>query len=225
MLEQDGNVGGARVPVHRHDGEQHQHRAGERVEKELEARIDAPRPTPDADDEEHRNQPALEEQIEQHQVERGEGAHHQRLEHQEGDHVFPHAPLDRLPAGDDADRHQAGGQDHERQRDPVDSHVITDRAAEPGRLFLELEIRRGRIESPDQDQRHREGDQRRPQRRPARVAGDDIVLAPQRGDDQGTDQRQHRDDEQDRPARHGCNPPRSMNQVTRAATPISMANA
>ena len=38
------------------------------------------------------------------------------------------------PARDDADRHQRGGQDHERQRDAVDAHVIGAEAAEPGRF-------------------------------------------------------------------------------------------
>ena len=50
--------------------------------------IDAARTAPNADDEEHRDQAALEEQIEQHEVEAREHADHQRLEHEEGDHIF-----------------------------------------------------------------------------------------------------------------------------------------
>jgi hypothetical protein len=68
-FEQHLDVGGAGAPVHRHDGEQHQHRAEQRVEEELEAGIDPARAAPDADDQEHRDQAGLEEQIEQHQVE------------------------------------------------------------------------------------------------------------------------------------------------------------
>jgi hypothetical protein len=98
VMQQRRDVGGAGAPVHRHDGEQHQHRTGQRIEEELEAGIDAARAAPDADDEEHRDQTALEEQIEQHQVERGEGADHQRFQDQEGDHVGLHAALDRRPA-------------------------------------------------------------------------------------------------------------------------------
>ena len=63
------------------------------VEEELEARVDAPRPAPYADDQEHRNEAALEEQVEQDQIERREGADHQGLERQERDHVFLDAPL------------------------------------------------------------------------------------------------------------------------------------
>ena len=162
VMQERRDVGRARLPVHRHDGEQHQHRAGERVEKELEARIDPARAAPHADDQEHRDQAAFEEQIEQHQVERAEGADHQRLEHEERDHVGLHPALDRGPARQDRDRHQRGGKDHERQRNAVDAHGIVDGAAEPRPLFQELEIGRSRIEAPDQDQRDRERDQRGP---------------------------------------------------------------
>ena len=94
-MQQHLDVGGAGRPVHGHDREQHQHRAGERVEEELEGGIDPPLAAPDADDEEHRDQHALEEHVEQEEIERAEHADHQRLEHEERDHVFLHARLDR----------------------------------------------------------------------------------------------------------------------------------
>ena len=223
MVQQRRDVGGAGLPVHRHDGEQHQHRAEQRVEEELEAGIDPARTAPHADDQEHRDQAALEEDIEQHQVERAEGADHQRLEHQEGDHVFAHPALDGGPARQDRDRHQRGGQDHERQRNAVDTHGVGDGAAEPRPPFQELEIGRTWIETPDQDQRNREGEQCGPQRHPARVAQARLVVA-QEGDEQRAGDRQEGDDGKDRPARHQCTPA-NMNQVTKAATPISMAKA
>ena len=168
--EQRRDVGGAGLPIDRHDGEQHQQRAGERVEEELEARIDAARTAPDADDEEHRDQAALEEQIEQHEVEAREHADHQRLEHEEGDHIFLHPRRDRLPARQDAERHQQRGEEHEGQGDAVDAHMEVDRP-EPGALLDELELRRGGIEVAPQQQRQREGDERGPQRDEAGVAG------------------------------------------------------
>ena len=67
--------------------------------------------------------------------------------------------------------------DDERQRNAVDAHGIGDRAAEPRPLFEELEVGRGRIEAPDQEQRDREGDERRPQRDPAGVARAGFVVA------------------------------------------------
>ena len=225
VAQQHGDVGGAGLPVHRHDGEQHQHRAEQRVEEELEARVDPARAAPDADDQEHRDQAALEEQVEQHEVERREDADHQRLEHQERDHVFLDARLDRAPARGDAERHQDGGEDHEQQRDAVDAHVVGAEAAEPGALLDELELGRAGVEAPDQDQRHREGDERGPERDPAGVALAGLVVAAQHQDEQRADQRQEGGDGEDRPARHQCAPPANMNQVISAATPISMAKA
>src|SRR6188474_2056207 len=41
VTQQRHDVGRARLPIHRHDGKQHQYRAEQRVKEELEARIDA----------------------------------------------------------------------------------------------------------------------------------------------------------------------------------------
>ena len=98
-VQQGGDVGGAGIPVHAHDREQHQHRADKGVEEEFEAGIDAPLAAPDADDQEHRDQAAFEQHIEQHQIEGAEHADHHGFQHQEGDHVFGDAVLDRFPAG------------------------------------------------------------------------------------------------------------------------------
>ena len=225
VAQQHRDVGGARLPVHRHDGEQHQHGAGERVEEELEARIDPARAAPHADDEEHRDEAALEEQVEQHEVERREGADHQRFQHQERDHVFADADLDGAPARRDAERHDRGGEDDERQRDAVDAHVVGAEAGEPGVLLDELEFRRARIEAPHQIERDDEGDQRGRERHPAGVAGARFVRA-QHGDEQHADERQEGGDGQHGPGRHQCTPlPENMNQVMKAAAPISMAKA
>jgi hypothetical protein len=54
-----------------------------------------------------------------------------------------------------------------------------------------------------QDERHREGEQRRPQRHPAGVAGGgQVVAAGQHHDEQRAEQRQERRDGKNRPARH-----------------------
>ena len=54
---------------------------------------------PDADDQVHRDQAGLEEDVEEEDVLRHEDAEHQRLHEQEGGHIFRHPPLDRFPAG------------------------------------------------------------------------------------------------------------------------------
>src|SRR5262249_54568030 len=108
----------------------------------------------------------------------------------------------------------------------VHPHMIADRTAEPVMPLLELEFGRGGIEAPDQDERDREGDQRRIERHPARVAALGHAIAAHQYDEQRTDQRQHQDDKDDRPAHHHPAPPNlTMNQVISAATPISMAKA
>ena len=199
-MEQHSNVGRAGVPVHRHDGEQHQHGAEQRVEEEFEGGIDSARAAPDPDDEEHRNEPALEEQIEQHEIERGEGAHHQSLEHQKCDHVLFDAPLDGIPARNDADRHQAGSKDDERQRNAVDAHMVGDGSAKPGLFLHELKLERGRVEAVEQDQGDGERDQRGPQSDPARIALLGLAVARQRRDEKRADERQERGNGQDWPA-------------------------
>ena len=224
-VHQGRNVGRAGIPVQRHDRQQHQDRAEQRVEEEFEGRVDPARAAPDADDQEHRDQAAFEEQIEQHEVERREGADHQRFQKQERHHVFAHARRHRFPARNDAERHQSGGQDHERQRNAVDTHVVGDAAGEPRGLFDELEIRTRRIETPDQDQRHRKGDQRRPQRDPARIAPRGLVVAAADIDHQRAENRQEGDDGENGPGCHHWPPKPNMNQVINPATPISIAKA
>ena len=90
---------------------------------------------------------------------------HQRLEDQEGDHVFEDALLDRLPGRGDADRHQEGGQQDEQDGDAVHAHAVVE-AGEPGRLFDELEAGVVRVELGDQQHRERQGRERGDQRDP-----------------------------------------------------------
>ncbi len=62
--KQHRDIGCPGMPVHCHDGEQHQNGAEQRVEEEFETGVDAALTPPDADDQEHRDQAALEEEIE-----------------------------------------------------------------------------------------------------------------------------------------------------------------
>ena len=71
--------------------DQHEDRAEEGVQEELDRRVHAPRAAPDADDDEHRDQHRLEEHVEQHRVERAEHADHQAFEDQERGDVLVHA--------------------------------------------------------------------------------------------------------------------------------------
>ena len=185
--QQRRDVGGASLIVHGDQRHQHQHRAEEGVEEELEGSVDPLLAAPDADDQEHRDQASLEEQVKEDQIERAEHAEHQRLKHQEGDQVFLD-PVGHLPARQDGDRHQDGGQDHEQDRDAVDAHLVM-QPADPGALLDELEAGVARIEAEQHDQRQQEGDGGHDQRQALGVQALGLAVAAQE------DEKHHRADQ------------------------------
>ena len=223
-MQQHGDVGRAGLAIHGEDRDQHEERADERVEKELEARVDAPLAAPDSDDEKHRNEAALEEEIEQHDVERAEDAYHQRLEHQEGDHIFLHALLDRVPGGENGEGHQEGRQQDEGHRKAVDAHLVDEARAEPVFLLDELKRRACRVEAGPDDKRQREGRECGRQRRPSDVAQACFIVALLRQQEGDADQRQKGDAGENAETEHQRSPP-ATKYVTTAATPMSMAKA
>ena len=202
-LHRHDQVGGAELPVDGDDRQQHQDGAEQRVEEELEGGIDAPRAAPHADDQEHRDQHALEEDIEQREVERAEHADHEGLEDQEGDHVLLDAHMDRFPARQDADRRQQGRQQDEEQRDAVDAHVVADaERRHPVHLLLELEARLGGVEARPQQQRDQEGDARGDERNAAAVALHRLLRPVDDQAEERAHQGQEGDQRKDGPARH-----------------------
>ena len=72
--------------------------------------------------------------------------------------------LDHLPAREDAERHQEGGEDHEQHGDAVDAHAVAHEAAGPVRLLDELEAGIRRIEIPPDQQRDEERQRRHAER-------------------------------------------------------------
>ena len=197
------DVGGAGLEIDEQDRQQHQHRTGQGEEEELEGRVDPPGPAPHPDDDEHRDQHALEEHVEGHEIEGAEGADQERLEHQEGDHVLLDPGPDRRPAGQHADRDEQGGQQHEQHGDTVDAHVIADvELGHPRRLLLELEGGRRGVEIDPDEERQGEGDERGPERDAAGVLGHHFRLAPDHHDEGRARQRQERDEAQDGPTFH-----------------------
>ena len=178
------------------DGHQHQQRADERVEDELDRRVDAVGAAPDADDQVHRHQDDFPEDVEEEHVQGQEDAQHAHFQDQEGDHVLLHAVLDGLEAGQDADPRQRGGEQDQDQRDAVDADVVVDaEGRQPGRLLLELELRAAaRVEAQHQEQRQHPHDQRHDQRRPA----DELHLLPrEERDHQGAEERPEDDRAED----------------------------
>ena len=108
------------------DRHEHQQRPDERVQDELDRRVDPVRAAPDPDDQVHRDEDDLPEDVEQERVEREEDADHPDLEDEERDHVFLDPRLDRLEAGQDRDPRQRRRQHDERDRQPVRAELVLD---------------------------------------------------------------------------------------------------
>ena len=74
--------------VQRQDSQQHQHRAGQRVQEKLDRRVQPAVAAPHADQEIHRHQHHFPEQVEEEEIERHENAQHAHLQQQEQNVVF-----------------------------------------------------------------------------------------------------------------------------------------
>jgi hypothetical protein len=148
----------AGLQVHIDQRHQHEHRAEEGVEEELDGGVDTPRSAPHADDEEHRHQHRFPEDVEQHRIERREHAVHQPFHDQEGRHVLRGLLPDHLPAGQHHQQRGEGGQDDQRHGDAVHAEVVVGvEGRDPGRQFLELHGRRTGIEMRVQQHAQQEG--------------------------------------------------------------------
>ena len=162
QVEGVGAGGGAVPEVERQDGHQHEQRARQGVEDELDRRVDAVAAAPDPDDEVHRDQHGLPEDVEEEEIERHEHAQHARLEQQHGDRKLLPASLDRVPGGEEDERHEEGGQQHQQQADPVHAQVVRDaEGGHPRALLDELIGGERRVEACEQRHRDREGHQAR----------------------------------------------------------------
>ena len=119
--------------------DQHQQRAQQRVQEKLERSIDLVRPTPDTDDEIHRNQRGFEEHIEQHSIESRKNTDHQARQNQEGPHVLVHPHRDRLPGGNHHDDGNERRQGHKPERNAIYTKVVEDvETFDPGGFLNKL---------------------------------------------------------------------------------------
>ena len=80
------------------DGDEHQHAARHRVEDELDRGVDAALVAPDPDEEIHRNQHRVPEDVEQEQVERDEDADHGGFEREHEERELAHARIRPTPS-------------------------------------------------------------------------------------------------------------------------------
>ena len=168
-----------RLVVQEDQRDQHQQRAEQGVQKELERCVNLVRPAPDADDQVHRNQRGFKEHVEQHAVDGAEHADHQAAEDQESAHVLVHALGDHLPGRDHHDHVDERSQQHEPQRNSVNPQVVIDvETFDPRALFDELHRRRAQLEPVVQRQRDQKAGNSADQRNPAHNLG--MLIATER---------------------------------------------
>ncbi len=149
---------GSEVQIENRD--QHQQRAGHRVDEELHGRVNPPFVAPHADQEVHRQEHRFPKEVEENQVNRGQSSQHGALEQQHRDHELLDPVLDRPERREQGQRGQEGGQNDQDQRHPVDPDVVGEPdGGRPGQLGLELELGscRVRIEHCPGPKRDREG--------------------------------------------------------------------
>ena len=142
------------------DRDQHEQAAEHGEEDELHRRVDAPAAAPDADEEVHRDEHGLPEDIEEEEIQRDEDADHAGLEqeHEDGELLDPVA--DGPPGREQGQRRQERGQKDEEQADAVDADMIIEAASEPGGPLDEFGQARCPAEAEIQRQRQAESQER-----------------------------------------------------------------
>ena len=152
--------------------QQHQHAAAHRVQNELDRRVDAALVAPDPDEEVHRDEHRVPEDVEEEQIERDEHADHRALEQQHEDAERPGVLVHRFPRSEERERRQKSGQHQEQQADAVHADEIADPERRDPRVALdELKVGRRRIEPRPEQQRlekhqHRHDERAGPQHGP-----------------------------------------------------------
>ena len=117
------------------------------------------------------------------------------------------------------------GQQDERHRYAVDAELVENGVREPVVLLDELEAGLGRVEARPGDEAQHEGEERRAERDPARVALRRLRLAGQEEDERRRREWQDQEAREDPGTGHQQRPPPNRYQVASAATPSSIANA
>jgi hypothetical protein len=135
------------------EAHQHQRRAEEGEEEELDRCVLAVRAAPDPDHEEHREEDDLEEDEEEHEVEGDEGPDHPDLEQEDqGQERLRVVRLrEVVQRVDDAQRHDHHGQDQQRQRDAVDPEVVPG-VDDRDPLLVDLELHLGCVPEVEVDE-------------------------------------------------------------------------
>ena len=220
------DIRGAGLVPQQKNGQQHQHGTEQGIKKQLEGRINTPLSAPYADDQEHRDQHAFEEDVEHHEVEGAEHADHHGLKDQEGDHIFAHPGLHCFPGRQNTNRCQQRGQQHEQYRNTVHAHVIAHaKIREPIKPFDELKLCLVLVKTEPEHEREHEGDQAGPQRGPARIGRNRLFITAHGENNRNPRQWQEgQQTEQGETDAHHLQPPNSSRE-TSTTSPTIMVKA
>ena len=143
------------------DGDEHQDAPRHGVEHELDGGVDAPLVAPDPDEEVHRDEHRVPEDVEQEQVDRDEHAEHGGLEREHEEREELHALVHRLPRREQRQRRQKAGQHDQEQADAVDADEVLDpEHRHPGVRLDELIVGTGGIKPPPEDEGRGKGQER-----------------------------------------------------------------
>ena len=131
------------MEVEGQDGQEHQDASHHGEEEKLDRRVDPPRAAPHPDEEVHRDEHELPEDVEEDEVEGAEGADQRRFEEEEGDVVLLDLRFDRLPGAEDAQNGEQGGEQDQEHADAVDAEQVAyPEFGKPLPLLDELHLRR-----------------------------------------------------------------------------------
>ena len=176
QVEAGRSVRSRMSPGQADDGDEHQHAAGHRIEDELDGGINPPLVSPDPDEEVHRDEHRIPEDVEEEQIDRDEHAEHGGLEREHEEREQLDVLVHRLPRAEERQRRQETGQHDQKQADAVDAdQVLNPEHRHPGVGLDKLVVGAGRIEPPPEHERHSKGQERRRQRD---VAHQRLALGP-----------------------------------------------
>jgi len=127
-------------PCHPQDGDQHQQAPRHGEQEELDRRVDPPLAAPDPDQQVHRDQHDLPEDVEEEEVPGQERAEHAGGEQQQRGAERRPVAVDPLPRAEDDDRHQEDAEHRERHRDAVHRQVVADAVVRDPGDALQAEV-------------------------------------------------------------------------------------
>ena len=108
----------------RDEADEHQEASRQREDEELQRGVNAARPSPHADEQEHGNDHELPEHVEEEEIRRRKQPDHRGFGNEQRRVELPHAHLDGIPRHGDAQHADQCREADERQADAVDAHAV-----------------------------------------------------------------------------------------------------